>query len=671
MCFRSRLLVSLILPVLVSTNTFAAAGPQCASVLLSLSRSQSLEWLEQDSPERLSMIRERNGEVLADLKDSQLKQISETLQDSFIKNRVIQTSQLRPGQVLTLRDKGFGKGTELILESKSGKRVLFSNLEEAGNNSVRLLSYSVSPNNKYIVGVYMEKGNIDHFFAKIYSLEQSILHAERIPMMGDAGGKIAWTDPSTFLYQEQRGHEFKINLFNIEKTKDKPAPWAHFIFKTQENLSVVSGKTGDIFLLDGHGGKLKLNLQNSYRDLLGVFGESYLFRTETADGTGVLELIKKGQRKSTILFSRPGQVIISAGVLGKHVWVGHFRGADRHYEILNAEGTSMGDIQTPTGTNILQATWEKPGKILNLEFGSKIKKNSKRFTWDLRTELDVQKIAQAMHKDGDVTYISYIEEVKSADGTIIPMRLTHRSDLVLDGSNPSLVSVYGGFGATGMMHANQYFVMEKAFLEKGGILIAPAVRGGNEFGTAWHESGRGAELKMKTLEDTIAVGKWLAKNKYSTREKIIVRGGSNGGWVAAAAALKSPGTFGLSIPSAGVHDMLGKERLDLDESFKPEYGDATQAGQAALMERFSSIEFTSRKNPTEFFLVTGADDSRVNAVHSYKLIDSLRDQGIKADLFTIKNAGHFAESMAVQNTIGWRTQSIIWAKIFQFAGFEY
>ncbi|MNT65991.1 Prolyl oligopeptidase family protein [compost metagenome] len=89
------------------------------------------------------------------------------------------------------------------------------------------------------------------------------------------------------------------------------------------------------------------------------------------------------------------------------------------------------------------------------------------------------------------------------------------------------------------------------------------------------------------------------------------------------------------------------------------------------MKKFSPIEFNSPRNSTEFFIVTGADDSRVNAVHSYKLSESLREQGIKADLFSIKNGGHFAESMSVQNTIGWRTQAVIWAKIFQHAGLEF
>lgn len=647
------------------------AAPLCADVFKTT--SEKLAWLEKDSPERLAMVRERNGDVLESLKDSQLKEISNKLQNELFKaeGSVLQSSKLRSGKILILKDRGFGKSTDLILKDGENEKVLFSNFDEARNNSVRLLNFSVSPDQKWIVAVYSEKGNIDRFFAKIYSLKDRTLREARLPMMGVQDSKIAWDNPASFYYQEERGQDHRVKHFDVESSSSQLSDWAHFVFQSKDGYSVVSGKDGGYYLLNGQGKVRRLNLQNEYVDFVGVYGDSLLFRTQKEDGTGAIETLSAGQRKSRVFTAREGRVLNTVSIIGKHIAVSHFLGADRQYEILNSDGQIIAELKIPTGLNILKATWEKPGKVLNLEFGSKLKKNGQLYSWDLRTELDLQKISKAMHRDGNVTYVSHIEEVMSADGTLIPMRLTHRKDLVLDGANPSLVSVYGGFGVTGMMHNNQYFVMEKAFLEKGGILVAPAIRGGNEFGKDWHEQGRGIEGKNRGLEDTIAVGKWLAENNYSAPAEIIIRGGSNGGFVVAAAAQKSPGTFGLVIPTVGLHDMLGKERLDLDNSFKEEYGDATQREQAPLMQKFSPIEFNSQGNPTEFFIVSGAVDSRVNAVHSDKLSESLRDQGIKSNLFTIKNAGHFAESSSAQNTIGWRTQSIIWAKIFQFAGLEF
>ena|GEM_PF-4584007 len=647
------------------------AAPACKLVFES--NSEKYINLELESSERLTMIRERNRDVFDSLKDSDLNKIADKIFKGNLSDhpngREMKSEKLRNGDQLILRDNGIGKSTDLIIKKGDSEKVLANNFEEARNNRIRISNFSVSPDQNYVVVYFYEKGSIDNFFFDVYSLKDGKRTVHRLEARGNTTAKIAWLQDDVIAYQA-KAFRHSVEAINVATNRSLPSMDMQYIWAQFKNYSVLSSGQ-NYYIVDGRGGKEVLALKNSFQEIVGEADGILLFRTENDKGTGFIESYDLVTKAVTPIFSKEGQVITASGIIGEHIWIGHMRGADRHFEILDSSGKSIADMTIPVGTNIIDRKWEKEGEVLTLGFTSKVHKKI-FYTWNLKTKPDLRAIEKELNSDKGVKYISHIVEVKSADGTLIPMRLTHRRDIKINGQNPSYISVYGGFNSAGHMHNNQFNRIEKAFIEQGGILVGPAVRGGNEFGTEWYYQAKGPDKKTVTLDDTIAAAQWLTDNGYSNPEKIIAQGASNGGFVVAAAALKAPGVFGLVIPKVGVHDMLGKERLDVRASFKQDYGDANEAATAELMKNFSPLELKQTgKNPTEFFILVGANDSRVNPIHSYKLIAALKDQGLKADMLTLKNAGHFSESIENVNTVGWRAQAYVWAKIFQFVGFKF
>ena len=207
------------------------------------------------------------------------------------------------------------------------------------------------------------------------------------------------------------------------------------------------------------------------------------------------------------------------------------------------------------------------------------------------------------------------------------------------------------------------------FLRRGGITVAPALRGGNEYGHQWHQQAI-LEKKPATFEDLIATARMLSSEGWTSRNKVISTGGSNGGLTVAAAALLAPDAFGLVIPHAGVLDMLAKDFLDKRfEGWKEEYGDCNSEIDKQFLLRESPLELVQNQGELKFLIMDGILDTRVNPAHSLKFAAALEDFGGSPQnvlLNTLKNAGHFESSEGYQNLIGWRWNVVVWTTIADF-----
>jgi len=133
----------------------------------------------------------------------------------------------------------------------------------------------------------------------------------------------------------------------------------------------------------------------------------------------------------------------------------------------------------------------------------------------------------------------------SKDGTRVPMFITHRRGLTLDGSNPTLLYAYGGFDIS---ITPTFSVMNLVWMEQGGVYAVPNLRGGGEYGRAWHEAGM-KDQKQNVFDDFIAAGQWLVANRYTRPEKLAIRGGSNGGLLVGAVMTQRPELFGAALPA--------------------------------------------------------------------------------------------------------------------------
>jgi len=203
----------------------------------------------------------------------------------------------------------------------------------------------------------------------------------------------------------------------------------------------------------------------------------------------------------------------------------------------------------------------------------------------------------------------------SKDGTKVPYFLTAKKNLALDGSHPTIVYGYGGFSVSTLPTYRQDV---PAWLEMGGVWVTAAMRGGAEYGEAWHDAGK-LEKKQNVFDDFIAVAEHLVKEKYTSPAKLGVSGGSNGGLLVGAVVNQRPDLYAVALPAVGVMDMLRYDRFTGGRLWVQEYGSAQNPAQFPFLIKYSPVQNVKQGVCYPATLVTTADhDDRVVPSHSFK-----------------------------------------------------
>jgi prolyl oligopeptidase len=210
---------------------------------------------------------------------------------------------------------------------------------------------------------------------------------------------------------------------------------------------------------------------------------------------------------------------------------------------------------------------------------------------------------------------------KSKDGTKVPMFITHKKGLKLDGNNPTYLYGYGGFNIS-MTPA--FSVGNMAWMEMGGVYAQPSLRGGGEYGEDWHQAGMKLK-KQNVFDDFIAAAEWLIANKYTSTPKLAIGGGSNGGLLVGAAMTQRPDLFGAALPAVGVMDMLRFQKFTIGWAWVSDYGSSENAEEFKALYAYSplhNIKAGVKYPPT---MITTADhDDRVWPGHSFKYAAALQ-----------------------------------------------
>lgn len=211
---------------------------------------------------------------------------------------------------------------------------------------------------------------------------------------------------------------------------------------------------------------------------------------------------------------------------------------------------------------------------------------------------------------------------KSKDGTNVSMFITHKKGLVLDGDNPVLLYGYGGFGISLIPSFSPQNLL---WLENGGVYSVANLRGGGEYGEEWHKAGQKAN-KQNVFDDFISAGEWLIENKYTSRAKLAIMGGSNGGLLVGACMVQRPELFGAVICAVGVLDMLRFHKFTLGHYWRGEYGDPTVEEDFKVLYAYSPLHNVKDGTAYPPVLVTTADtDTRVVPAHSKKFTARLQE----------------------------------------------
>lgn len=204
---------------------------------------------------------------------------------------------------------------------------------------------------------------------------------------------------------------------------------------------------------------------------------------------------------------------------------------------------------------------------------------------------------------------------KSKDGTRIPMFICHKKGLELDGQRPVYLTGYGGFDIS---LTPGFSLSNAVWMEMGGVFAQPNLRGGGEYGEAWHEAGKKAQ-KQNVFDDFIAAGEWLIDNKYTNHERLAIGGGSNGGLLVGACLVQRPELFGAAVPAVGVLDMLRFHKFTIGWAWQGEYGSPDDAGDFKSLYAYSPYHHVEDggKYPATM-ITTGDHDDRVFPAHSFK-----------------------------------------------------
>lgn len=240
------------------------------------------------------------------------------------------------------------------------------------------------------------------------------------------------------------------------------------------------------------------------------------------------------------------------------------------------------------------------------------------------------------HKSKQVFYTS-------KDGTKVPMIITHKKGIELNGKNPTILYGYGGFNIS---LTPAFSIVNAIWMEQGGVYAVPNLRGGGEYGKKWHIAGTKMK-KQNVFDDFIAAAEYLIDNNYTSKEYLAIRGGSNGGLLVGATMTQRPDLVQVALPAVGVLDMLRYHTFTAGAGWAYDYGTAQDSKEMfAYLKDYSPLH--NIEENTEYpatLITTGDHDDRVVPAHSFKFAAELQGKqtGENPTLIRIEtNAGHGA-----------------------------
>lgn len=354
------------------------------------------------------------------------------------------------------------------------------------------------------------------------------------------------------------------------------------------------------------------------------------------------------------------------GTGGGFLWATYLKDASTNIAQFDYKGKKIGDVKLPAIGTVGGFGGYKDDKEFFYSFTN--------FTTPGTTyRYNIAKGESELYKKSQLKFDTENYETKqvfypSKDGTQVPMFIVHKKGIKLDGNNPVYLYAYGGFQVS---LTPAFSLSRMLFLEKGGIYVQPSLRGGSEYGEAWHKAGM-LEKKQNVFDDFIAAAEYLIKEKYTNASKIAISGGSNGGLLVGACMTQRPELFKVALPAVGVLDMLRYHKFTVGWGWGVEYGTSDKKEDFDYLIKYSPLHNIKPNVNYPATLITTADhDDRVVPAHSFKFAATLQEKykGSNPMLIRIETrAGHGAGKPTAKLI---EESSDVWSFVFQNLGMNW
>ena len=438
----------------------------------------------------------------------------------------------------------------------------------------------------------------------------------------------------------------------IYATPDQPR-LSHTAQVTQDGRwLVISSFQGtdprrELHLAELTGGKVKIRplvkgITNDWR-LIGSRGSTLYFITDQyAPHLRVVSIDARfPRRSSTQVVAERMDTLAGGSLVGDRLILAYLSDAESVAELVDLSGRKVSDVPLP-GMGTAAGFGGRDGDPETFFSFSGFATPSSIYRFDtatLRYELFARPELPFNPDDYGIEQISY----PSKDGTMIPMTVIRKKALALSRTPaPTILYGYGGFN---IALTPGYSATRMAWLEQGGVYAIANLRGGGEFGKAWHDAGRLAN-KQNVFDDFIAAGEYLKANGYTTKDGLAIEGRSNGGLLVGAVVNQRPDLFAAALPAVGVMDMLRFDRFTAGRYWIDDYGSPDREEDFHLLYAYSPYHnIISGKDYPAILVTTGDTDDRVVPAHSFKYAAALQaaELGPKPRLIRIDTrAGHGA-----------------------------
>jgi len=628
-------------------------------------------WLEDDTaPEVQEWMEDQNGIFESYIGGHSIREEYKNRISELIHYARCGPPRYESGKYYSWRNDGLQNQSVLYASTKLGEvgEIVFDPNELSADGTVAVSSYSFSPDGKYLAYSLSSSGS-DWQVGKVLDLETKKVLPDTLNYMRFSG--FAWLkDSSGFFYTrhpkpasttvlqaDSRNSMAYLHVFgqdqDVDKLihKDPENPDWGFSLSTDEEkkwlLMSVSYSTlfkNKLYFkpladLDSSWLPIADNFDEGY-DVIGVAdNKAYLFTQENAPFGKIMsvQLSKSGASDWQTVIPDHGEMLEHTALVNNHLMCAYLHHATHQLKLYDLNGKYVRDIKLPAMASIVGLSCKQhleeffiqisgylyPDTILRCDF------SAAPSTW----------FAPKIDFPFD-EYETVQEFSTSKDGTQVPLFITRRKDFKKDGNNPTQLYGYGGFNIS---IKPAFSPTRLVWLEKGGIYVDACMRGGAEYGEAWHRAGM-LESKQNVFDDFIAAGEHLIKQKYTSAKKLAIRGGSNGGLLTGACVTQRPDLFGAVVVQVPVLDMLRYHHFTAGRFWVGEYGCSDNPEEFEFIYKYSPLHNVKMNTVYPAILVMTADtDDRVVPSQARKFMATLQaaDGGDNPIFIRIeKAAGH-------------------------------